>query len=121
MEQPRPEEYVQAIERVFARCPSLSGLRLSSAEARLGSATIRFEGPVDDFRGPYGAMVRLPKEQHDDLWNRYVDDWKATVDDSVHAGIAMRAVRAHTLSQDLDRGYTLDGVWWIIKDCFDMQ
>ncbi|WP_422391904.1 hypothetical protein [Arthrobacter sp. N1] len=118
---PQSEEYVPAIERAFVRCPSLSGLRLLSAEARLGFATVRFEGPVDDFRGPYGAMVRLPKEQHDDLWNRYVDDRHATIDDWAHAGIAMRAVRAHTLSQDQDRGYTLDGVWWIINDCLDIQ
>ncbi|WP_208739995.1 hypothetical protein [Arthrobacter agilis] len=66
-------------------------------------------------------MVRLPKEQHDDLWNRYVDNRNATVDDWAHVGIAMRAVRAHALSQDQDRGYTLDGVWWIINDCLDIH
>ncbi|MEG9250022.1 hypothetical protein V6S67_18180 [Arthrobacter sp. Soc17.1.1.1] len=90
------------------------------AEARLGFATVRFDGPADDFRGPYGAMVRLPKKRHDDLWDRYANDRDATVD-WVHAGVAMRAVRAHALSQDLDRGYTIDDVWWIINDCLDIS
>lgn len=120
-ENPGPEEYVKAIEQAFARCPSLRGLRLLSTEARLGFATVRFEGPINDFRGPYGAIVRLPRKQHDDLWNRYVDDTESTVDDWAHAGIAMRAVRAHALSQDLERGYTMDGVWWIINDTVDVH
>ncbi len=119
VEGPVPEEYVQAIEQAFARCPNLSGLRLLSAEARLGFATVRFEGPINDFRGPYGAIVRLPKNQHDDLWNRYIDDANGTVFDWVHAGIAMRAVDAHTLSRELKRSYTIDGVWWIINDTLD--
>lgn len=113
---PGPEEYVQAVERAFGRCPSLSGLRLLSVEARIGFATVRFEGSANDFRGPYGAMVRLPLGHHDQLWARYLEQDNGTVDDWAYAGIAMRAVKAYTASRDLERGYTLDGVWWIVND-----
>ncbi|MHA7283325.1 hypothetical protein [Arthrobacter sp. TMS2-4] len=118
---PGPEEYVQAIERAFERCPNLSGLRLLSAEARLGFATVRFEGPAGDFRGPYGAMVRLPAGEHDELWTKHVDPATGTVEDWAHARIAMRAVTAHEASRDLERGYNLDGVWWIVNDAITTQ
>jgi hypothetical protein len=118
-EGPRPEEYVSAVQRAFARCPNLSGLRLLSVEARLGFATVRFEGPVDDFRGPYGAIIRLPKDQHDNVWGRHADA-DGTVVDWAHAAIAMRAVHAHAASRDVERGYTFDGVWWIVNDACDV-
>jgi hypothetical protein len=104
------------VDRVFGRCPNLSGLRILSVEARLGFATVRFEGPADDFRGPYGALVRLPTGRHDELWARYAGNDMGTVENWAHAGIAMRVVSAHTASRAMDRGYTVDGVWWIVND-----
>jgi hypothetical protein len=60
MEGPCPEEYIGAAEKAFAKCPKFKGLRYLSAEARHGFLTVRFEGPLDDHRGPYDVIVHLP-------------------------------------------------------------
>ena len=113
---PRPQEYVEATYQVFAACPRISGLRLVSVEAADGILTVQFEGPLDDFRGPYGIIVRLPRNRQDQLWARYVGDGGGTVGSWAHAGVALRAVEAHTVSQNEYRGYTADNVWWLIND-----
>lgn len=66
-------------------------------------------------------MVRLPTRRGDGLWTRYVGDDDGTVEDWAHAAIMMRAVLADTVSLDLERGYTLDGVWWIVNDTVTAQ
>ncbi len=109
-------EYVEATQQVFAGCPRISGLQLASAEAADGILTARFEGPLGDFRGPYGVVVRLPKTRQDELWAKYGGEGDRTVKDWVYAGVALRAVEAHAASQHRDRGYTMDNVWWLIND-----
>lgn len=113
---PGPEEYVQATEDAFAKCPRMSGLRLESVHAGDGYLTIRFEGPQDDFRGPYGAIIRLPRDLDDALWARCAGDGQATIEDWAYTGVAMRADQAHTISRTQHRGYTPDNVWWLIND-----
>lgn len=113
---PGPEDYVQATKNAFAKCPRMSGLRLESVQAGYGYLTIRFEGPEDDFRGPYGAIIRLPRDRHDALWARYAADSQATIEDWAYRGVAMRADHARTASRTQHRGYTLDGIWWLIND-----
>ncbi len=113
---PHLHEYIEATEHVFAGCPRISGLRLLSAEAADGLLAVRFEGPLDDFRGPYGAVVRLPATRQDPLWSRYTGEGEGTVKDWVYASVALRAVEAHAASQTQDRGYTADNVWWLIND-----
>ena len=91
---------------------------------------------MGDFRGPYGVIVRLPCDTGDEVWAEYagtrsdtdldsapgssggleVGRVQGSVDQWAHAGVAMRAVRAHAASLDQDRGYTVDGVWWIVDD-----
>ena len=113
---PRFDEYIEATQQVFAGCPRISGLQLVSAEAADGFLTARFEGPLGDFRGPYGIIVRLPRTRQDELWTRYASEGEETVKDWVYAGVALRAVKAHAASQNQDRGYTTDNVWWLIND-----
>ena len=110
----RHETYAAATEEAFARCPNLSGLRLLSVESRYGFLAARFEGPIDDFRGPYGVVVQLPKGRQDDQWARYAGS--GTVGEWVHAAVAMRAVNAHAASADQNRGYTPDDTWWLINE-----
>ena len=112
---PRPQDYVEATYQVFAACPRISGLRLVSVEAAEGILTALFEGPLDDFRGPYGIIVRLPRKRQDQLWARYASG-EGTVGTRAHTGVALRAVEAHTASQNEDRGYTSGNVWWLIND-----
>ncbi|MFJ6004052.1 hypothetical protein [Arthrobacter sp. NPDC092385] len=111
---PQPETYAAATKQAFGRCPNLSGLQLLSVESRHGFLTARFEGPIDDFRGPYGVVVRLPKDQLDNQWTEYAGS--GTVYEWAHAAVAMRAVNAHAASADQDRAYSPDGTWWLIRD-----
>jgi hypothetical protein len=111
----RPEEYAAVVERAFARCPPFRGLRFLSAEARQGSLTVQFEGPLDDFRGPYGIAVDLPPNLQEELAAGHGGADEKSAEDWVHAAVALRALEAHAASQDQDRPYSPDGVWWIIK------
>jgi hypothetical protein len=110
-----PVAFVAATERAFARCPKLSGLHLVSAEAAHGFLTARFEGPVGDFRGPYGVVVRLPVTGQDDLWATYAG-LEGSVNDWCHAAVALRALDAHLSSRRENRGYSPDGVWWLFDE-----
>ncbi|MEG9250271.1 hypothetical protein V6S67_19440 [Arthrobacter sp. Soc17.1.1.1] len=93
----------------------MSGLRLEFVQAGYGYLTVCFEGPEDDFRGPYGAIIRLPRNMCDELWTRYADS-QATIEDWAYRGVAHRADQAHTASRTQRRGYTLDNIWWLIND-----
>jgi hypothetical protein len=108
-------DFVDSTKRAFAKCPKLSGLRLLTAEVRHGLLTARFEGPVGDFRGPYGVIIQLPLHRHDIQWTRYAG-MEGTADHWAHAGVAMRALEAHNASRSEDRGYTPDGIWWLIDE-----
>ncbi len=112
----RLDEYVEATQQVFAGCPRISGLQLVSAEVAGGFLTVRFEGPLGDFRGPYGVVVRLPRTRQDELWARYAGAGEKTVKDWAYAGVALRAVEAHAASQNQDREYTTENVWWLINE-----
>lgn len=111
---PRAEDYLAATEAAFSRCPKLSGLRFVSADIDDGFLAVRFEGPADDFRGPYGVVVRLPGDRQDEQWARY--SGTGTVDDWAHRAVAMRSLSAHEASADQHRGYSPDGVWWLVSD-----
>lgn len=111
---PTAEDYLSATESAFARCPNYSGLRLISVDARHGYLSARFEGPVGDFRGPYGVRVSLPADQKDPLWSRYTE--AGSVADWAQAAVVNRALEVHALSVRQERGYTSDDVWWLIDD-----
>lgn len=112
---PSPADFAAATQRAFDNCPNFSGLHLLTVDVQAGFLTARFEGPIDDFRGPYGAIVQLPADQQDPLWATYAGPG-GTVDHWAHSGVAMRALDAHTTSRDENRGYTSDGMWWLIDD-----
>jgi hypothetical protein len=108
------DECVDAARWSFRQCPRFTGLQLCDVRVDRGFLRVRFEGPVPDFRGPYGLIVRLPRSTDEDAWTRHttsdsVQDW-ATV------AVAHRAVSAHAVSLDQDRPYTSDDVWWLIND-----
>lgn len=109
---PTAEDYVRATEDAFGRCPSYSGLRLTSAEVRHGCLSVRFEGPVGDFRGPYGVRVVLPADDEVRGWSARADplgEW-------VTAAVLRRTLDAHAQSERQARGYTTDDVWWLLDD-----
>ncbi|MBG6184725.1 hypothetical protein IWX65_002703 [Arthrobacter sp. CAN_A214] len=111
---PQPGTYAVATEQAFGGCPNVSGLQLLSVESRHGFVAARFEGPIDDFRGPYGVVIRLPRDQLDEQWTSYAGS--GTVYEWAHAAVAMRAVNAHAASADQDREYSPDGTWWLVRD-----
>ncbi len=111
---PTPEDYLGAIEEAFARCPNYSGLRLVSSEVRDNHVAVHFEGPIDDFRGPYGALVQLPRNRQDEVWTRHSEG--DSLGDWAQAAIINRALEAHTRSLQEDRGYSPDGIWWLVDD-----
>lgn len=115
----RPDEFEQATRHAFARCPRVRGLRLVFVAVRDGTLTAHFEGPQDDFRGPYGAVIRLPKDRQDPLWTVHADPDEGTIPDWVHAGVAMRSVEAHRTSLRQDRSFSTDNIWWLIDDTAD--
>jgi hypothetical protein len=112
------DEYIQSTHEVFVECPRMRGLKLVSVEVTDGFLRARFEGPPGDFRGPYGVMVRLPETQQDEQWVRLAGG-EQTVRDWVHAGVALRAVRAHAAAQNHARGYRYDDTWWLFNDRAD--
>ncbi len=108
------EEYVAATQRAFARCPRYRGLRLQAVAVHNNSLHVEFEGPIEDFRGPYGVRVQLPLNAQDELWHHFttsdeIEEWATEA-------VALRAVAAHSESLDQDRGYTADGTWWLIDE-----
>ncbi|WP_434995150.1 hypothetical protein [Arthrobacter sp. Ld5] len=115
-EQHDRSEYVVAARQEFVKCPNVSGLRVTSVVAGQGYLTAQFEGPMGDFRGPYGIIVRLPTSTLDPLWAEHTSAGDRTVQGWVRAAIITRTLRAHRDSQDGDRGYTPDDVWWLIDD-----
>lgn len=111
---PTAEDYLRATEDAFSRCPNYSGLRLISAEIRHGYLSARFEGPLSDFRGPYGARVILPTDQDDTAWVQ--DAGTDPLGEWVQAAVVKRALDAHAQSLQRERGYTTDDVWWLVDD-----
>lgn len=112
---PRHEEYVAATERAFSRCPTFKGLRLLYADARYGFLTLRFEGPIDDHRGPYGAVVRLPNTSREEVTG-YEQATGSSAEDWTHGNLTARTLAAYASSQNQERPYSKDGVWWLIND-----
>lgn len=102
--QTRSEEYLEAAQRAFARCPSFSGLRLQSIEARHGFVMVKFEGRAGDYRGPYGVVVRLPQVGEAEAGEVSVEDW-------ARLGVVVPALEAYKASQGQERPYSPDGVW----------
>jgi hypothetical protein len=120
---PVAAEYVAATQWAFSRCPNLSGLRLVSVEARFDFLTIVIEGPVDDFRGPYGGVICLPRDRQDAARMISARDRATELEGGqdpvrqwAHVAVAMRALNVHQASALLARGYTSDGIWWLIDD-----
>lgn len=116
----RPGEYVEVAEKAFAKCPRFRGLRYLSAEARHGFLAVRFEGPVDDYRGPYGIIVRLPGNAQDELGTQHggagAESVAESVQDWAHSAVATPALEAHAASRDQARPYSPDGVWWLTTE-----
>ena len=112
---PTAEDYLRATEDAFSRCPNYSGLRLISVEVRHGYLSARFEGPVNDFRGPYGARVVLPSHEEDNP-SRTRGDGTDVLGEWAQAAVIKRALDAHAQSRQRERGYTTDDVWWLVDD-----
>lgn len=111
---PTAEDYLRATEDAFARCPNYSGLRLISVEVRHGQLSARFEGPVGDFRGPYGVRVLLPSGGQEASGSSAPD--ADPVADWAQAAVVKPSLEAHASSAQQERGYTSDDVWWLIDD-----
>lgn len=116
VERPLAEEYVAAVEGAFGRCPKFGGLHLLSAETSQDLLAVRFEGPADDCRGPYGIIVRLPGNVHEERSAEHELAGEESVEDWAHAAVAVRALEAHAASRDLVRPYCRDGVWWLLRE-----
>jgi hypothetical protein len=120
----RPGEYVEVVEKAFAKCPRFRGLRFLSAEVRHGFLAVRFEGPVDDYRGPYGIIVRLPGNAQDELGTQHggagVESVAGSAAGSVqgwaHSAVAMPALEAQAATRNQARPYSPDGVWWLSRE-----
>lgn len=111
---PRHEEYVAAAEGVFEQAPALRGLRLVSVSARSGVLMVQFEGRRDDFRGPFGVAVQVPEDPHEKqhltpVGHSHLAAW-------VHRSVVMRVLGAYEASIGQQRGYTPDGVWWLVRE-----
>jgi hypothetical protein len=112
---PLPEEYVAATEQAFTRCPSFTGLRLLSAGVRHGFLTVRFEGPMDDHRGPYGAVIRLPEARPEPV-TVSGEALPGSVEDWAHRDLTVRTLKAYSSSRTQERPYSHDGTWWLTSD-----
>lgn len=120
---PRPEEYVEVAEKAFAKCPKFRGLRYLSAETRDGFLKVRFEGPLDDHRGPYGIIVPLPDSANDAQDGpgpqhpaTSAESVAGSVEDWADSAVAMGALEAHAASRARTRPYSRDGVWWLTRE-----
>lgn len=111
---PRHEEYIDAAEEAFAHCPEVRNLSLVSVQARAGMLTAHFEGRRGDFRGPFGIAVRLSQ----DAFERQPSERVArdSVREWVHRNLVTRASEAYQASMGHQRGYTPDGVWWLVRE-----
>lgn len=85
-------EFVVAARREFEKCPKVSGLRVTSVDAGQGYLTARFEGPMGDFRGPYGIVLRLPRSTRDSLWAAHARTGDRTVQGWTRAAIITRVL-----------------------------
>jgi hypothetical protein len=112
---PLSEEYVAATEQAFTRCPTFRGLRLLSAGIRHGLLTVRFEGPMDDHRGPYGVVMRLPEAQPEPVASTG-NALPGDVEDWAHGDLTIQVLGAYASSLNQERPYSHDGVWWLTGD-----
>lgn len=77
-----------------------------------GCIEILYDGFPDDLRGPFGARFELPKDEGDEIWNRYSNEYGGIHDWAAY-GVVFRLVEIYETSFERIRPQAMEGPWWL--------